>query len=115
MPTPPPADNALPKEDDLRALLNENLALTRAILEQTNKTRRWILFGQIAGVIKIILVVVPLIAGVIYLGPLLKQALGAYQGLLGGGTGETVLQGGNLWEAVLQNKLREMPDQGEEE
>lgn len=115
MPTPLSAENAPPKEDDLRALLNENLALTRAILEQTNKTRRWILFGQIAGVIKIILIVAPLIAGVIYLGPLLKQALGAYQGLLGNGTGESALPGGNLWETVLQNKLREMQNRAEEE
>lgn len=109
MPIPAsPAENAPPKDDDLRALLNENLALTRAILEQTNKTRRWILFGQIAGVIKIVLVVAPLIAGVIYLGPLLKQALVSYQDLLGGGVGGGALPGGGPWESALQNKLKDL-------
>ena len=95
-------------ENDLRAMLQENLALTRAILDKAERTRRYILFGQIAGVIKIILVVAPLIAGVIYLGPLLKQAMSAYQGLLGGGAGEGVLPGSNPWGTILQNKLEEM-------
>lgn len=109
-PSASPTESTAPKEDDLRALLNENLALTRAILEKTEKTRRYILFGQIAGVVKIILVVAPLVAGVIYLGPLLKQALASYQELLGGGVGGGALPGGGPWESVLQNKLKDLQE-----
>lgn len=95
MPNPSgPEKETTASENELRAMMAENLALTRAILEKAEKTRRYILFGQIAGVIKIILVVAPLIAGVIYLGPFLKQALASYQELLGGGALGSVLPGG---------------------
>ncbi|MBI4122688.1 MAG: hypothetical protein HY462_01690 [Parcubacteria group bacterium] len=83
-------------EKSTNELLAENLALTREIYEHTKKTQRYILFGQIFTVVKIVLIVGPLIFAIIYLPPLLREAAGAYSELLGGGTGSTIIEGSSF-------------------
>jgi hypothetical protein len=73
--------------------MRENLALTKEIIEHTRKTRRYILYGHIFNIIKIVLIVGPIIVAILYLPPLIQSLLGTYTELLGGGTGQTVLQG----------------------
>ena len=66
-----------------QALLEESLELQRRIYESTERTRKYIVWGQVLGVIKILVIVVPLIWGVVLLKPYLQTALGAYGELLG--------------------------------
>jgi hypothetical protein len=68
---------------DLKALLEENLKLTRAIYTLAEKTRRHIFWGEVFGVLRTLIIVVPLILAYFYLQPMLQQAIGAYQELLG--------------------------------
>lgn len=70
--------------EDLKALLEENLRYAKAIYTSTEKTRRYMLWGQVFGFIKIVIIVVPLVIGFWYLKPYLQQAMATYQELLGG-------------------------------
>jgi hypothetical protein len=94
--------------DDLKSLLEENLKYSKAIYASTEKMRRYILWGQIFGFIKIFVIIVPLVVGFWYLKPYLMQASEAYQGLLGEGIGTSALNGTNglnlpAWLQQLQN------------
>lgn len=89
----------------LEALVRENLELTRQIYALTEKTRRYIFYGQVLGVVKIVLIVGPLIVGAFYLAPLLKQTLGLYSGLLGGGTSLPTLAPTDSQPALEDNPI----------
>ena len=68
----------------LESLLEENLALTKEIYRLTEKTRRYLFYGQIFNLAKIVLIVGPLVAATLYLLPFLRQAVDFYASLLGG-------------------------------
>ncbi|MAG28747.1 hypothetical protein CL632_01175 [bacterium] len=76
--------------------MRENLTLTKEIMEHTRKTRRYILFAQILNVLKVVLIIGPIILAILYLPPLIEQLLGTYSELLGGGTGQTILEGNSF-------------------
>lgn len=63
--------------------LAEQREILLEIYEQTKKTRRYIMLGKIISFIYLLLLVVPMIFAVIYLPPLLKNAIAPYQELLG--------------------------------
>lgn len=91
-------------ESDLKALLEENLRVSQAIYASTEKTRKYILWGQILGVVKIIIVVVPIIWAAWYLKPYLTQALGTYQDLLNTSSSLTpTTQNVSDWQKLLKN------------
>ena len=69
-------------DEEIKKLLEKNITLTDEILKRTKKINRFVIFQQIFGVIKILLIVVPLILGIIYLPRLLNQALEPYRELL---------------------------------
>jgi len=92
------------KEEVLERLARENLNLAREILEYTKKTRRYILFGQILNVIKIILIIGPIIIAVIYLPSIIREFISTYSDLLGGGAGSTILQGGGFVDQLFDSK-----------
>ena len=77
----------LNQEDKIIQLLNENLRVSRQILELSRKTQRWIFWQKVKAIVYFILIVVPLILAAIYLPPILRQALEQYQELLGTFTG----------------------------
>ena len=92
----------MPEENkNLESLLQENLRLTREIRELAEKTRRYLLFSQIFSVVKIILIIGPLILALIYLPPLLKAAVKSYGEILGGGTGDTLINSSNILKNYL--------------
>ncbi|MDP3995104.1 MAG: hypothetical protein Q8P78_00630 [bacterium] len=91
-----PSQGAAQGLASLEQLMRENLVLTREIIEHTRKTRRYILFSQVLNVIKVVLIAGPVILAIIYLPPLIQEWFGAYTELLGGGTGQTVLQGNSF-------------------
>lgn len=53
------------------------------IYENTEKTRKYILWGKVMSLIYIILIIVPLILAVIYLPPMLESVIQPYKELLG--------------------------------
>ncbi|MCU0679056.1 MAG: hypothetical protein MUC28_01245 [Planctomycetes bacterium] len=69
-------------ESDLKKLMEENLAVTKEILKLTKKVRSFLLWQQIFGVVKIVIILIPIILGILYLPPLLKDLFGTYQELL---------------------------------
>jgi len=72
------------QENKIIKLLEQNLEYNKAIYEISKKTKRYMLMAQIMGVIKILLIVVPIVLAIIYLPPLIKVYLQPYQELMGG-------------------------------
>ncbi len=89
--------------------MEENLELSRRIYESTERARRYILWGQVLGVIKLLIIIVPLVWGVILLKPYLQTAFGAYSDLLGvpsqGGTNDSLIQ--QLQKSGIDSKTLE--------
>ena len=69
--------------DEIKKLLQENLSYAKATYEAAEKTRRYILWGQVLGFIKLAIVIVPMVIAYYFLQPYLKTALSTYQDLLG--------------------------------
>jgi len=88
-------------QNSLEDLVRENLELTKEIFELTKKTRKYILFGQIMNVVKIVLIMGPIIIAIIYLPPIIKEFFRTYSELLGGGTGKTLLEGSGFVNQLL--------------
>lgn len=69
---------------ELKALLEKNLALTEDIHRMTNRINRYITFQKFMSFIYFLIIVIPIILSIIYLPPLLKSVIGQYGELLGG-------------------------------
>ncbi|MFH1255273.1 MAG: hypothetical protein V1667_02285 [bacterium] len=70
-------------DEEIKKMLEQNLKLSSEIYKQTKYIKNYVFWAQIAGVVKILLIVVPLVIGIIYLPPLLKGAFDQYKDLLG--------------------------------
>jgi hypothetical protein len=71
------------KEADIRALLEENLAVSKEILEKAKYIKRYIVWRKVINwVILLLFVVLPIVLTIIYLPPLIKQLTGSYQGMM---------------------------------
>src|SRR3989344_3538786 len=57
-------------------------ALLKEVFEQTQKTRRYILWGRIISLLYLFLIIAPLIFAAYYLPPLIQQYSGVYRDLL---------------------------------
>jgi hypothetical protein len=77
-----------PSQKDTRQLLEENQQLLRLILSNTEKTRKYILWGRILSVIYVLIIITPIILAAIYLPPMLKSFVQPYQDLLSGPTNQ---------------------------
>ncbi len=69
-------------EADIRELIKKNLELTEEILVMTKKIRSFVFWERIFGILKLLVIVVPLVLGLIYLPALLQNAFAPYQELL---------------------------------
>ncbi|MFH0854027.1 MAG: hypothetical protein V1891_00840 [bacterium] len=74
-------------EEEIKKLLEENLMYAKETHKYAKSAQRMLMFDQILSIIKIVIIVVPLIWGVLYLAPYLKQVTGMYSELLGGNGG----------------------------
>jgi len=75
-------------DEDIKKLLEKNLELTEDIHEMTKKIKSYILWQKVFSIIKILIILVPIILGIIYLPPLLRDVFDQYRELLNiGGTG----------------------------
>ncbi|MCX6796276.1 MAG: hypothetical protein NTW06_02135 [Candidatus Falkowbacteria bacterium] len=70
-------------DEEIKKLLEENLELSRQTQKMIKKINNHIVLQQVFGVIKILIIVVPIILGVIYLPALLKPYWDQYQKAMG--------------------------------
>jgi len=70
-------------DEEIKKLLEQNLRLSTEIYRQTKYIKNYVFLAQIAGVLKILLIAVPIAIGIIYLPPLIKDVFGQYKDLLG--------------------------------
>ena len=71
-------------EAELNQNLKEQNELLRAVLKQSEKTKKYLLWLKVFGIIKIIIIITPIILGVIYLPPFIQKAIDKYHDLLPG-------------------------------
>lgn len=99
------------QNDELKALLLENQRLLKDIHAATQKTRRYILWSQIGGFLKLVLVLVPLVLGYLYIQPYLSQALSSMQDVYGLGStnsqqptnGQQITVPQNIWDQLQKS------------
>jgi len=78
------SETELEKDQDLRSLIEKNLKWSQLIFEQNKKIKRWMMWTTISSYVRIFLFVLPLIAAIIFLPPLIKPLLDQYSSVLSG-------------------------------
>jgi hypothetical protein len=68
--------------EEIKKILEKNLQLTEEIYKKTKYIKRYVIISQIMGFIKILLILIPIVLGIIYLPPLLKDVYSQYKNLL---------------------------------
>ena len=68
---------------ELKELAEKNIKLSEEVLELSKKINGFVIWQRIFGVIKILIIIVPIVLGIIYLPPLLSGVLDTYKELLG--------------------------------
>ncbi len=71
------------EDEDIKGLLKKNLELTEEIYKMTKSVKHFVTLQRIFGVIKLLIIIVPIVLGIIYLPPLIENLVKQYQGLLG--------------------------------
>jgi len=74
--------DALEREKEFTKLLHDNFEYTRACYALLGKINRWMMWQKIFSVVKILLIIVPVVLAILYLPPLLENALNPYVELL---------------------------------
>jgi len=73
------------------------------IYESSEKTRKYLMWNRILSFIKILIIIIPIILAIIYLPPLIQNAISPYQELLGEvQTGKNAVQNLNLNDLIQQ-------------
>ena len=67
---------------DLEKLLKQNLKISQELLEDSKKIKRWIVWQRTWGILKILIIAVPIVLGIIYLPPLLNDLVKPFRDLL---------------------------------
>lgn len=70
-------------DEEIKKILEQNLALTKEIYVMTKKIKSYITFQKVMSLVYIMLIVVPIVLSIIYLPPLLKGLFKQYQEILG--------------------------------
>jgi hypothetical protein len=71
-------------EEEIKKIIEKNLEVSEEILKTVKYIRSHIFWSRVYGTIKFLLIVVPLVLGLIYLPPLIKDLFGSYQSALTG-------------------------------
>lgn len=70
-------------DEDIKKILEENLALTKEVHAMTKKIKGYINFQKFISVIYLVIILTPIVLGIIYLPPLLSSVYNQYKDLLG--------------------------------
>ena len=65
----------LKNQKELQKLLQENLKISRELYQMTKKIKRWVTTQRIWGVLKILIIIIPIVLGIVYLPPLVKKGI----------------------------------------
>lgn len=98
----------LKAQKDLQKLLQENLKISHELFEMTKKIKRWVTFQRVWGVVKILIILVPLILASIYLPPLVQKSVEPIRTLYQEFTNLT--QGVKQQEALIQQYSDQLND-----
>jgi len=90
-------------DEELKKLLEENLKLTKEIHTMTKGIKSFVLWQRIFGVLKLLIIVVPIVLGIIYLPSLIESIQQRYQEILGI---EGVGGAGNIFD-ILKSGISE--------
>jgi len=69
-------------EAELNQKLKEQNELLKALLKQGEKTKKYLFWLRVFGIVKIIIIATPIVLGVIYLPPFIERAIENYKDLL---------------------------------
>lgn len=72
------------KEKNTTEKLERQTELLEEILAQTEKTRRYLLWLKILGIIKVLIIVTPIVLGIIYLPPFIRKIIEDYKNVVPG-------------------------------
>jgi len=85
------------QKKDLRELVKKNLELNQEMYKMLKSVKTHILIQRIFFILKVVIILIPLILGVIYLPPLIKDWMHKYQSWLQWDQGQ-------LWRNLFPNK-----------
>lgn len=71
-------------EEDVKKLLEEQLALTRQTHEMVRKVQRYLAWQRAISVLYLVLILAPIVVALVYLPPVIRPLLDQYQLLLDG-------------------------------
>ena len=80
-------------ENNLNRRFEEQNVILKNILEQSQKTGRYLLWLKILSILKILIIIAPIVLAIIYLPPFIKKAVDKYQDVVPG------LEG--VWEKLI--------------
>ncbi len=69
---------------DIKELLEENIRLSKAILVSTEKTRKSMRWMKVMGILRVLIIVIPLVLAILYLPPFLSKLSDTFGNLYGG-------------------------------
>ncbi len=61
--------------DEMKKMLNENLALTEDIHKMTKKINNFVIMSRVFTFIKVLIILIPLLIGIFYLPPIVKNMI----------------------------------------
>jgi len=70
-------------DEEVKKILEKNQEMITETLELSRKMKKYMLFQQVFGVLRLLIIMIPIILSIIYLPPLLKSAFKQYENLLG--------------------------------
>ncbi len=98
------------REDEIKRLMEENQRLLKLVLQTSEKTRKYILWGRIMSAIYLFIIIAPIVLAVIFLPPFFRSTLAPYKDLLQSGvpgkTGEV--------QGMLDNVQQFLDEYGKE-
>jgi hypothetical protein len=97
--------------DDLKSLMEENLKVSKKILENTQSIRKHIFWSRVWSGVKLLLIIIPLVLAAVYLPPLVSKYWTMYGNLFGKGgqQSDVINQFKNLSPDSLGNLLKLAP------
>jgi len=99
-------------QEEIKKLIKQNIKLTqqnKELIERDHKMikkiRRYVIISEVTGILKLIIIVVPIILGILYIPPLFRDLLDKYQEFFG-----IISKSGSI--NVIENILSGFKDAG---
>ena len=70
------------EDTELRKLVQKNTEMTQEVLSVVKSIKKYIIWQRVFGILKLLIILVPIVLGIIYLPPLLKGAIDQYKEII---------------------------------